>query len=40
MEPIVKLIDRVLADIENEDVITKVRAEVNEMMKPFPLFAY
>ncbi|MBN2777212.1 MAG: serine hydroxymethyltransferase [Bacteroidales bacterium] len=40
MEPIVKLIDRVLADIENEDVITKVRTEVNEMMKPFPLFAY
>lgn len=40
MEPIVMLIDRVLADIENEDVITKVRTEVNEMMKPFPLFAY
>ncbi len=40
MEPIVKLIDRVLSDIENENVINQVRAEVNEMMKPFPLFAY
>jgi glycine hydroxymethyltransferase len=40
MEPIVKLIDRVIANIGNETVIEKVRAEVNEMMKPFPLFAY
>jgi glycine hydroxymethyltransferase len=40
MAPIVKLIDRVISDYTNEEVIAKVRAEVNEMMKPFPLFAY
>ncbi|MDD2387493.1 MAG: serine hydroxymethyltransferase, partial [Bacteroidales bacterium] len=40
MAPIVKLIDRVISDVENEDVINQVRKEVNEMMKPFPLFAY
>jgi glycine hydroxymethyltransferase len=40
MAPIVKLIDRVISDYTNEEVISKVRAEVNEMMKPFPLFAY
>lgn len=40
MAPIVKLIDRVISDYTNDEVIAKVRAEVNEMMKPFPLFAY
>lgn len=40
MAPIVKLIDKVIANVENEDVINQVRKEVNEMMKPFPLFAY
>jgi len=40
MAPIVKLIDRVISNFEDEATILKVRAEVNEMMKPFPLFAY
>lgn len=40
MPIIVKLIDRVISDYTNEDTLAKVRAEVNEMMKPFPLFAY
>jgi glycine hydroxymethyltransferase len=44
MAPIVEMIDRVIMDIENEATIEKtieqVRHEVNEMMKPFELFAY
>lgn len=40
MPIIVKLIDRVISDYTNENTLAKVRAEVNEMMKPFPLFAY
>ncbi len=40
MEPIVKLIDKVIANINDENVITEVRKQVNEMMSPFPLFAY
>lgn len=40
MPIIVDLIDRVIADYTNEKVIEKVRAEVNEMMTPFPLFSY
>jgi glycine hydroxymethyltransferase len=38
MKPIVKLIDRVIANIDDEATILAVRKEVNEMMKPFPLF--
>jgi len=30
----------VLNDPENEQVITNVRARVNEKMKDYPLFAY
>jgi len=30
----------VLNDPENEQVIAKVRGEVNETMKSYPLFAY
>jgi len=37
---IVDLIDRVVTNIDSEDIINKVRAEVNELVKPFPLFAY
>ena len=40
MEVIVSLIDRVLADPENEANITAVRAEVNAMMEKYPLFAW
>jgi glycine hydroxymethyltransferase len=40
MKPIVKLIDQVIANVGDESIIAKVRNEVNEMMKPFPLFAY
>ncbi len=40
MEVIVKLIDAVISDLQNESVIAKVKREVNEMMEAFPLFAY
>lgn len=38
MEPIVDMIDRVITDIENEDLIIDVRKEVNEMMSEKPMF--
>lgn len=37
---IAELIERVLNDPLNDEVISSVRAEVNETMKAFPLFAY
>lgn len=37
---IVDLIDEVIANRDNEELIAKVRANVNEMMSEFPLFAY
>ena len=40
MDYIVELIDRVLADHENEENIASVRAEVNKMMEEYPLFAW
>lgn len=40
MEQIVDLIDRVLSTPEDEQVIAKVRAEVNAMMAKYPLFVW
>ena len=40
MIKIAELIERVLNDPENEQVITAVRAEVNDIMRNYPLFAY
>ena len=40
MVQIAAWIEEVLNDPENEQVITKVRGEVNETMKNYPLFAY
>ncbi len=40
MIKIAELIERVLNDPENADVIAAVRAEVNGIMKDYPLFAY
>ncbi len=40
MDAIVALIDRVLADHENEANIAAVRGEVNAMMAGYPLFAW
>ncbi len=40
MVKIAELIERVLNDPENEQVISTVRAEVNGIMKNYPLFAY
>ena len=37
IETIVALIDRALSDIENEQVLSKVEAEVGELCKAFPL---
>jgi glycine hydroxymethyltransferase len=38
MGHIVKLIDRVITDISNEDLILRTRNEVNEMMSGLPMF--
>jgi len=40
MEPIVEMIDAVIANHEEEGKIERVREKVNQMMKDFPLFAY
>ena len=37
IEKIVVLIDRALSDIENEQVLSKVEAEIGELCKTFPL---
>ncbi|OIP00570.1 MAG: serine hydroxymethyltransferase [Bacteroidetes bacterium CG2_30_33_31] len=37
---IVDMIDRVIMNIDNEDVINVVKKEVNELMADFPMFAY
>lgn len=39
MPLVVELIDRVISNINNEDVIEKVKGEVNELMHDYPLFA-
>jgi glycine hydroxymethyltransferase len=39
MPAIVDLIDEVINNIEDENVIEKVREKVNLMMKDYPLFA-
>jgi len=40
MRLVAELIDEVLADPENEKVISRVREKVNATMKDYPLFAY
>jgi glycine hydroxymethyltransferase len=40
IEPIVELMDKVISNMNNEDVINEVKGNVHEMMKSFPLFAY
>lgn len=40
IDKIVNFLDRVIMDIENEDTLKQVGAEVQEMMSKFPLFAY
>ena len=40
MPVIVDLIDEVISNIDDEQVINKVKDKVNAMMKEFPLFAY
>jgi len=40
MPAIVELIDEVISNIDNENVIDSVGKKVNEMMKPYPLFAW
>lgn len=39
MDKIVDLIDRVIENRENPEEISKIKAEVNEMMRKYPLFA-
>ncbi len=39
MAKIVELIDRVISEHDREDVIRDVKAQVNRMMSPYPLFA-
>lgn len=38
MEKVVDLIDRILSDIDNAETISKVKDEVREIMKGFPLY--
>jgi len=38
MPVIVDLIDQVISDIDNEDLLEKVKKQVNEMMAEFPMF--
>jgi glycine hydroxymethyltransferase len=38
MEKVVALIDRIMMDIDNEETVLAVKAEVHEMMKGFPLY--
>jgi glycine hydroxymethyltransferase len=40
IELIVSLIDEVLANIENDTVINRVRGKVNDLMKNYPLFGW
>ena len=40
MEPVVEMIDAVIANYENEGKIKAVKEKVNVMMKDYPLFAY
>ena len=40
MEPIVRMMDAVLSNVENEQVIADVRKEVNAFMHGYPLFAW
>ncbi len=40
MPLIVDLIDEVISDIENVELLEKVKKQVNEMMAEFPMFAY
>ncbi len=40
MSVIVDLIDRVLSNIDNEDIIAQVRKDVNKMMSSLPLYAW
>lgn len=40
MPVIVDLIDEAIANADNEEVTTKIRERVNELMSDFPLFAY
>jgi glycine hydroxymethyltransferase len=37
---IVKWIDDVLSNVNDENVINRVRAEINAKMKEYPLFQY
>jgi len=40
MPLIVDLIDKVISDIDNQDLNEKIRKQVNEMMAEFPVFAW
>jgi len=40
MATIVELIDKVISNIDDESLVEKVGKQVNDMMKPYPLFAW
>ena len=40
MKVIVDMIDRILSNIDDENVIAEVKKEVNAMMNPRPMFAW
>ena len=39
MESVVAMLDKVLMNIDNNDVVDEVRAEVKKMMNEFPLYS-
>ncbi|MBN1387461.1 MAG: serine hydroxymethyltransferase [Bacteroidales bacterium] len=40
METIVEFIDKIIANINNETLISSIGKKVNEMMRPYPLFSW
>ena len=40
METVVDLIDRVLMNIDNEELLEQIAGEVNELMSERPLFVF
>ncbi|MEI9943471.1 MAG: hypothetical protein WDN26_04555 [Chitinophagaceae bacterium] len=38
METVVEMVDKILMNIDNENTITTIKAEVKDFMKQFPLY--
>jgi hypothetical protein len=40
IDTVLDFIDQIISDIENEDLLKKIKGEVNELMAEFPMFAW